>query len=41
LGSATYETRAKMAIMAAENMIAGLKGKIPPNCVNKEIFKND
>jgi len=37
--SATYETRTKMAIMAAENMIAGLKGEIPPNCVNKEVFK--
>ena len=37
--SATFETRAKMAILAAENMIAGLKGKIPPNCVNREVFK--
>ena len=37
--SATIETRTKMAIMAAENMIAGLKGEIPPNCVNKEIFQ--
>ena len=37
--SATIETRTKMAIMAAENMIAGLKGEIPPNCVNKEVFQ--
>ena len=37
--SATTETRIKMAIMAAENMIVGLKGEIPPNCVNPEIFK--
>jgi glyoxylate reductase len=37
--SATYETRTKMAIMAAENLIAGLKGKFPPNCVNKEVFR--
>jgi lactate dehydrogenase-like 2-hydroxyacid dehydrogenase len=36
--SATHETREKMAIMAAENMIAGLKGKRPPNCVNPEVF---
>lgn len=36
--SATTETRTKMAIMAAENMIAGLNGKIPPNCVNIEVF---
>jgi len=37
--SATIETRTKMAIMAAENMIAGLKGETPPNCVNKEVFQ--
>jgi len=37
--SATVETRTKMALMAAENMTVGLKGKIPPNCVNKEIFE--
>lgn len=37
--SATYETRTKMAIIAAENMVAGLRGEIPPNCVNKEVFK--
>jgi D-3-phosphoglycerate dehydrogenase len=38
LGSATEETRTKMAMMAAENLIAGLEGKIPPNCVNPELF---
>ena len=37
-GSATIDTRTKMAIMAAENMITGLKGKLPPNCINKEVF---
>ncbi|MCX6665097.1 MAG: D-glycerate dehydrogenase [Euryarchaeota archaeon] len=37
--SGTIETRTKMAIMAAENMIAGLQGKMPPNCVNPEIFQ--
>lgn len=37
-GSGTIETRTKMALMAAENLIAGLKGDIPPNCVNKEVF---
>jgi glyoxylate reductase len=36
--SATFESRSKMAIMAAENMIAGLKGEVPPNCVNPQIF---
>jgi len=39
-GSGTFETRTKMALMAAENLIAGLKGDIPPNCVNKEVFSN-
>jgi lactate dehydrogenase-like 2-hydroxyacid dehydrogenase len=39
--SATTETRTKMAIMAAENMIAGLSGKIPPNCINPEVFKKN
>jgi glyoxylate reductase len=38
--SATTETRTKMAIMAAENMILGLKGEIPPNCINPEIFES-
>ncbi|HJX50080.1 MAG TPA: NAD(P)-dependent oxidoreductase, partial [Candidatus Nanoarchaeia archaeon] len=37
--SATTETRTKMAIIAAENIITGLKGEIPPNCINPEIFK--
>jgi len=37
--SGTIETRTKMAVMAAENMIAGLQGKIPPNCVNPEVFQ--
>lgn len=37
--SATVNTRKKMAVIAAKNMIAGLKGDIPPNCVNKEVFK--
>jgi glyoxylate reductase len=37
-GSGTFETRTKMALMAAENLIEGLKGNVPPNCVNKEVF---
>jgi len=39
IGSATRDTRSKMAEMAAENMIIGLRGKQPPNCINPEIFK--
>jgi len=38
--SATFETRSKMAIIAAENMIAGLKGVMPTNCINPEVFQN-
>ncbi len=37
-GSGTVETRTKMALIAAENLIEGLKGNIPPNCINKEVF---
>jgi len=36
--SATISSRTGMAIMAAKNMLAGLKGEIPPNCVNPEVF---
>lgn len=36
--SATIESRTNMALLAAKNMIAGLKGEIPPNCVNPEVF---
>ena len=37
--SATFDSRTKMAVIAAENMLAGLKGNIPPNCINREVFK--
>jgi glyoxylate reductase len=40
-GSGTIETRTKMALMAAENMMIGLKGGIPPNCVNTEVFQKN
>jgi len=40
IGSASVATRTKMAIMAAENLVAGLKGEIPPNLVNKDVLKN-
>ena len=36
--SATTDSRENMAVIAAENMIAGLKGQKPPNCINTEIF---
>jgi glyoxylate reductase len=34
LGSASRETRARMAEMAAQNIVAALKGETPPNLVN-------
>ena len=39
VGSASHATRDKMARMAAENLIAGLQGKLPPNCVNPEAWQ--
>jgi len=39
IASATTETRARMAVMAAENLIAGLQGRVPPNLVNPEVLK--
>jgi glyoxylate reductase len=38
IGSGTLETRFKMANMAAENLIAGLSGKVPPNLVNPDVL---
>lgn len=39
LGSASQQTRDKMAMMSAQNLIAGLKGEELPNCVNPEVYK--
>jgi len=33
IGSATAQTRADMAMLAAENLVAGVYGKVPPNLV--------
>ena len=38
VGSATGETRFKMAKLAVENLLAALDGKRPPNVVNPEIY---
>ncbi len=38
VGSATGETRLAMAMLAAENLLAGLEGRRPPNIVNPELF---
>ena len=36
IASASVDTRTKMGTMAVSNLIAGLAGKLPPNCVNPE-----
>jgi glyoxylate reductase len=33
-GSATIETRTRMSVMAADNLLAALRGQRPPNCLN-------
>jgi len=38
LGSATVETRTRMATMAADNMVACLRGERPPNLVDERAF---
>ena len=38
LGSASQRTRDLMSLLAAENLIAGLKGERLPNCVNPEVY---
>lgn len=39
LASASVETRTKMAVIAANNVIALFKGQHPPNVVNPDLFK--
>jgi glyoxylate reductase len=39
LASASLETRTKMAVMAANNVVALFQGQRPPNMINGDIFK--
>lgn len=39
IASATHVTRGKMARMAADNVLAGLRGERLPICVNPEVYK--
>jgi phosphoglycerate dehydrogenase-like enzyme len=39
IGSASVETRTRMAVMAVENVIAALQGKTPKNLVNPDVLK--
>jgi glyoxylate reductase len=38
IASASKTTRDKMSLMAAQNLIAGLKGERLPNCVNPQVY---
>ena len=38
IGSATLKTRRKMAELACENLLAGLRGERLPHCVNPEVY---
>lgn len=38
IASASKPTRDKMSLMAAENLLAGLKGQRLPTCVNPEVY---
>ncbi|SRR5581483_9680908 len=38
LGSASRQTRDEMSFLAAQNLIAGLKGERLPNCVNPQLY---
>lgn len=40
IGSASIATRTKMAVMAAENLVAGVTGRRPPNLVNPEVWES-
>ena len=39
IGSASIAARERMAMMAAENLLAGLRGERLPNCVNPEVYE--
>jgi glyoxylate reductase len=38
IASASWATRARMSLVAAENLLAGLKGERLPHCVNPEVY---
>lgn len=40
IASASWATRTRMARMAAENLMAGLRGERLPHCVNPEVYRS-
>jgi glyoxylate reductase len=39
IASASFNTRTNMALLAAENLLAGLRGQVPPVCINPEAIR--
>ena len=39
LASGSIESRTAMAVLAANNLVAGLKGETPPNLVNRQVLQ--
>jgi lactate dehydrogenase-like 2-hydroxyacid dehydrogenase len=39
IASASVDTRKKMSVMAAENVVAGVQGRRPPNLLNPEVLE--
>jgi len=39
IASASFNTRRNMALKAVDNLLVGLRGEVPPNCVNPEVFR--
>jgi glyoxylate reductase len=39
IASASITSRDQMSLMAAQNLIAGLKGERLPNCVNPQVYR--
>ncbi len=40
LASGSIESRTAMAVLAAQNLVAGLKGEVPPNLVNRQVLES-
>jgi glyoxylate reductase len=40
IASASIQTRRRMAVMAAENIIAALQNRPIPYCANPEVYRN-
>lgn len=39
LASGSLESRTAMAVLAARNLVAGLRGEVPPNLVNRQVLE--